>query len=70
MNNKNIVDIIVEKGNTIIQALNNVETKGRVSLNNLCGAMNLVEQLANAAIAEIDRLNKQINELKPADIEK
>ena len=69
MNNKTI-DIIIQKANTIMQALNSVETKGRQNLVNLSGAMSVLEQLVKIAAGEINKLNQQIKELKPADIEK
>lgn len=69
MNNKTI-DIIIQKANTIMQALNNVETKGRQNLVNLSGAMSVLEQLVKIAAGEINKLDQQIKELKPADIEK
>lgn len=69
MNNKTI-DIIIQKANTIMQALNNVETKGRQNLVNLSGAMSVLEQLVKIAAGEINKLDQQIKELKPANIEK
>ena len=69
MNNKTI-DIIIQKANTIMQALNNVETKGRQNLVNLSGAMSVLEQLVKIAAGEINKLDQQAKELKPADIEK
>ena len=69
MNNKTI-DMIIQKANTIMQALNNVETKGRQNLVNLSGAMSVLEQLVKIAAGEINKLNQQIKEFKPADIEK
>ena len=74
MNNRenNVIDTIVEKANTALQALNNVETKGRPSLNNLCGAIDLLEQIINMSIGEINRLQSTIEEFKSAvnDIKK
>lgn len=70
MNNKNIINVIIEKANAILQALNNVETKGRVNLNNLSGSMDLLEEIIKIAVDEINKLNQQIDEMKPADIEK
>lgn len=70
MNNENIINVIIEKANAILQALNNVETKGRVNLNNLSGSMDLLEEIIKIAVDEINKLNQQIDEMKPADIEK
>lgn len=70
MNNKNVIDVIIEKANTILQALNNVETKGRINLNNLSGSMDLFEEIVKIAVDEINKLNQQIDEMKPANIEK
>ena len=70
MNNKTAIDVIIEKANTMLQALNNVETKGRVNLNNLSGSMDLLEEIVKIAADEINKLNQQIDEMKPANIEK
>ena len=69
-NDKNVVDFIIGKANLMSQALNNVETKGRASLTNLSGSMDLLDEIVKAAIDAINTLNGQIDEMKPADIEK
>ena len=70
MNNKNVIDVIIEKANLMSQALNNVETKGRASLNNLSGSMDLLDEIVKAAVDAINTLQRQIDEMKPANIEK
>ena len=70
MNNKNVVDVIIEKANLMSQALNNVETKGRTNLNNLSGSMDLLEEIVKAAVDAINTLQRQLDEMKPADLEK
>lgn len=70
MNNKNVVDTIIEKANLMSQALNNVETKGRVNLNNLCGSMDLLDEIVKAAVEAINTLQRQVDEMKPVDLEK
>lgn len=70
MNNKNVIDVIIEKANLMSQALNNVETKGRASLNNLSGSMDLLDEIVKAAVDTINTLQRQIDEMKPANIEK
>ena len=76
-NDKNVVDFIIGKANLMSQALNNVETKGRASLNNLSGSMDLLDEIVKAAVdaintlkEQVDQLNRQIDNMKPADIEK
>lgn len=69
-NNKNVVDFIIGKANLMSQALNNIETKGRASLNNLSGSMDLLDEIIKAAVDAINTLQRQIDEMKPADIEK
>lgn len=76
-NDKNVIDFIVGKANLMSQALNNVETKGRASLNNLSGSMDLLDEIVKAAVdaintlkEQVDQLNRQIDNMKPADIEK
>lgn len=76
-NDKNVVDFIIGKANLMSQALNNVETKGRASLNNLSGSMDLLDEIVKAAVdaintlkEQVDQLNRQIDNMKPAEIEK
>ena len=76
-NDKNVVDFIIGKANLMSQALNNVETKGRASLNNLSGSMDLLDEIVKAAVdaintlkKQVDQLNRQIDNMKPAEIEK
>ena len=76
-NDKNVVDFIVGKANLMLQALNNVETKGKANLDNLSGSMDLLDEIVKAAVdaintlkEQVDQLNRQIDNMKPAEIEK
>ena len=40
---ENKVDLIINKANTMLQALDNIEVKGRANINNLSYAMSLLE---------------------------
>lgn len=76
-NDKNVVDFIIGKANLMLQALNNVETKGKTNLDNLSGSINALEEIVKAAVdainalqGQVDQLNRQIDNMKPAEIEK
>lgn len=69
-NDKNVVDFIVGKANLMLQALNNVETKGKTNLDNLSGSIDALEEIVKAAVDAINTLQRQIDEMKPANIEK
>lgn len=76
-NDKNVIDFIVGKANLMLQALNNVETKGKTNLDNLSRSIDVLEEIVKAAIdaintlkGQVDQLNRQIDNMKPADIEK
>ena len=66
MENNNFINTMVEKANQIMQALDNVETKGRQNLVNLAGAMNLIEQLVKMSADQIYRLQTTIEQFKNA----
>lgn len=69
-NDKNVIDFIVGKANLMLQALNNVETKGKTNLDNLSGSIDALEEIVKAAVDAINTLKEQVDEMKPADIEK
>ena len=62
----NFINTMIEKANQIMQALDNVETKGRQNLVNLSGAMNLIEQLVKMSADQIYRLQTTIEQFKNA----
>lgn len=64
---ENKVNTIIDKANTMLQALDNIEVKGRVNINNLSYAMSLLEQIVKISVDEIHKLNAQIEELTPKE---
>lgn len=63
----NKVNTIIDKANTMLQALDNIEVKGRVNINNLSYAMSLLEQIVKISVDEIHKLNAQIEESTPKE---
>ena len=66
MENNDFINTMIQKANQIMQALDNVETKGRQNLVNLAGAMNLIEQLVKMSADQIYRLQTTIEQFKNA----
>lgn len=64
---ENKVDLIINKANTMLQALDNIEVKGRANINNLSYAMSLLEQVVKISVEEINALNAKIDELMPKE---
>lgn len=66
----NKINLIIDKANTMLQALENIEVKGRANINNLSYSMSLLEELVKISVDEINKLKVQVNELTPSGREK
>lgn len=64
MEENQIINTIINKANVMLQALNNIEVKGRTNLNNLSYTMSLLEEIVKSSVDEINKLNASINELQ------
>lgn len=53
MDKKN--DMIVRGLNGVIEALNNIEVKGKNNLGNLAGCISILEQVRGAYVADCDK---------------
>ena len=66
----NKINLIIDKANAMLQALENIEVKGRANINNLSYSMSLLEELVKISVDEINKLKVQVDELTPSRREK
>ena len=66
----NKINLIIDKANAMLQALENIEVKGRANINNLSYSMSLLEELVKISVDEINKLKVQVDELTPSEREK
>lgn len=64
MEENKTINAIINKANIMLEALNNIEVKGRTNLTNLSYAMSLLEEVVKNAVDEINALNTLVNDLQ------